>query len=80
MGLIHRTLISLLKDDRAHVCPRPVADSVVQEPEDVRSQNGVLEAKPTVHNVANPDGTLRYCYFDGAGRESPNLRVNPATS
>jgi FtsP/CotA-like multicopper oxidase with cupredoxin domain len=59
------------------VCPRPAVGSVVAEPEDLRSRNGVLEAELTANSAANPDGTVRYCYTDAAGRESPNLRVSP---
>jgi FtsP/CotA-like multicopper oxidase with cupredoxin domain len=67
---------SLSAESAIEVCPRPAAGSVVAEPEDLRSQNGVLEAELTIHNVANPDGSVRYCYTDAAGRESPNLRVS----
>jgi FtsP/CotA-like multicopper oxidase with cupredoxin domain len=59
------------------VCPRPAASSVVGEPEDLRSRNGVLEAELTANNEANPDGSIRFCFTDAAGRESPNLRVSP---
>ncbi|WP_263354503.1 multicopper oxidase family protein [Acidicapsa acidisoli] len=59
------------------VCPRPEIGSVVEEPEDLRSHNGVLEADLTANNAANPDGSLRFCFTDGAGHESPNLRVSP---
>jgi FtsP/CotA-like multicopper oxidase with cupredoxin domain len=59
------------------VCPRPAIGSTVVEPEDLRSRNGVLEAELTIRNVANPDGSLRYCYMDAGNRESPNLRVSP---
>ncbi|MGC1461699.1 MAG: multicopper oxidase domain-containing protein [Terracidiphilus sp.] len=59
------------------VCPRPAVGSIVEEPEDLRSRNGVLEVELTAENAANPDGTLRFCFTDGAGRESPNLRVSP---
>jgi FtsP/CotA-like multicopper oxidase with cupredoxin domain len=59
------------------VCPRPAIGSVVEEPEDLRSRNGVLEAELTILNRANPDGSVRYCYIDAVGRESPNLRVAP---
>jgi FtsP/CotA-like multicopper oxidase with cupredoxin domain len=59
------------------VCPRPVAGSVVGEPEDLRSRNGELEAELTANNAANPDGSIRFCFTDGEGRESPNLRVHP---
>jgi FtsP/CotA-like multicopper oxidase with cupredoxin domain len=60
-----------------NVCPRPAVGSIVQEPEDLRSQNGVLEAELTANNAANPDGSIRFCFTDAVGRESPNLRVSP---
>jgi FtsP/CotA-like multicopper oxidase with cupredoxin domain len=59
------------------VCPRPEPGSKVEEPEDLRSQNGVLEAHLTASNAAQADGSIRYCYTDAAGHESPNLRVHP---
>ncbi len=58
-------------------CPRPPAGSIVEEPEDLRSQNGVLEAELTVSDAADANGATRYCYTDASGRESPNLRANP---
>jgi FtsP/CotA-like multicopper oxidase with cupredoxin domain len=58
------------------VCPRPAIESVVAEPEDLRSQNGVLEADLTARDVRANDSTL-YCFTDAAGRESPTLRVKP---
>jgi FtsP/CotA-like multicopper oxidase with cupredoxin domain len=59
------------------VCPRPEPGSKVEEPEDLRSQNGVLEAHLTASNAAQVNGSTRYCYTDAAGHESPNLRVHP---
>lgn len=59
------------------VCPRPEPGSMVEEPEDLRSQNGVLEAQLTARNAAQADGAIRYCYTDAAGHESPTLRVHP---
>jgi len=58
-------------------CPRPQAGSVVKEPPDLRSKNGVLEISLTAEDAAESDGSTRYCFVDGEGRESPNLRVNP---
>jgi len=58
-------------------CPRPQIGSVVSEPPDVRSKNGVLEINLTAENALQPDGTTRYCFVDDERRESPNLRVNP---
>jgi FtsP/CotA-like multicopper oxidase with cupredoxin domain len=58
-------------------CPRPSEGSVITEPEDLRSQNGVLKVELTVENARQSDGSTRYCYIDENGKESPNLRVNP---
>lgn len=59
------------------ICRRPLAGSAVPEPEDLRSQNGVLKADLTIHNFIEPDGSARYCYIDGNGNISPNLRLKP---
>jgi FtsP/CotA-like multicopper oxidase with cupredoxin domain len=58
-------------------CPRPQAASIVREPADLRSKNGVLELTLTARNSRQADGTTRYCYIDAEGQESPNLRVSP---
>ncbi len=58
-------------------CPRPEVGSIVGEPPDVRSKNGVLEVTLSAENVRESDGRTRYCFTDGAGHESPTLRVNP---
>jgi FtsP/CotA-like multicopper oxidase with cupredoxin domain len=59
------------------VCPRPEPGAIIAEPEDLRSHNGVLEVNLTANNSREAGGAVRYCYTDAAGRESPNLRVNP---
>jgi FtsP/CotA-like multicopper oxidase with cupredoxin domain len=59
------------------ICARPHIGSVVEEPTDVRSIDGVLEISLTAFNAAQGDGSTRYCFTDAQGRESPNLRVNP---
>ncbi|MGB8988408.1 MAG: copper oxidase, partial [Candidatus Sulfotelmatobacter sp.] len=58
-------------------CPRPAIGSVVTQPEDLRSHNGVLKVELTAHNAKQSDGSTRYCYIDENGAESPTLRVNP---
>jgi FtsP/CotA-like multicopper oxidase with cupredoxin domain len=58
-------------------CPRPQPGSIVPEPDDLRSVNGVLEAELTAFNSAQGDGSVRYCYRDGEGHQSPTLRVHP---
>ncbi len=61
----------------ASACARPAAGSLVPEPEDLRSHNGVLKVDLAIHNEAESDGSARYCYVDGNGNESPNIRLNP---
>jgi FtsP/CotA-like multicopper oxidase with cupredoxin domain len=60
-----------------NACARPQSGSVVKEPADLRSKNGVLEINLTAVDAAESDGSTRYCFTDAEGRESPNLRVNP---
>jgi FtsP/CotA-like multicopper oxidase with cupredoxin domain len=58
-------------------CPRPAPGSAVQEPEDLRSTNGVLQVDLTVRNSTEKDGSTRYCYLLADGKQSPTLRVSP---
>jgi FtsP/CotA-like multicopper oxidase with cupredoxin domain len=75
--LVLPTCLPLIAESAKSVCQRPAVGSVVEEPADLRSRNGVLETELTIWNAASPDGSTRYCYIDAAGRESPNLRVRP---
>ena len=59
------------------ICYRPAIGSSVPEPEDLRSRNGVLKVELSIHNYPDADGSTRYCYLDGNGNESPNLRLKP---
>jgi FtsP/CotA-like multicopper oxidase with cupredoxin domain len=58
-------------------CLRPSPGSAVAEPEDLRSRNGVLKVDLTAYNAKEQDGSLRYCFIDKNGQESPTLRVKP---
>jgi FtsP/CotA-like multicopper oxidase with cupredoxin domain len=58
-------------------CPRPSEGSLVREPDDLRSQNGVLKVDLTLRDQTEPNGSKRYCYIDAAGQQSPTLRVKP---
>jgi FtsP/CotA-like multicopper oxidase with cupredoxin domain len=69
--------VGLCAQNQADLCPRPSPGSTVQEPEDLRSRNGVLKVQLTVHDSKQPDGSVRYCYTDAKGKEAPNLRVDP---
>jgi FtsP/CotA-like multicopper oxidase with cupredoxin domain len=65
------------KEVPGNACHRPSAGSAVPEPEDLRSRNGVLKVDLTIHNSTEADGSTRYCYIDGNGNQSPNLRLKP---
>jgi FtsP/CotA-like multicopper oxidase with cupredoxin domain len=58
-------------------CPRPEPGSAVPEPEDLRSQNGVLKVDLAVRNSAEKDGSVRYCYVLPDGGQAPTLRLAP---
>ena len=58
-------------------CPRPQPGSIVEEPQDLRSHDGVLEAELMARNAPAANGSTLYCYTDAAGHQSPNLRVSP---
>jgi FtsP/CotA-like multicopper oxidase with cupredoxin domain len=58
-------------------CPRAIPGSIVTEPTDLRSHNGVLKVELTAYNARQSDGSTRYCFVDAGGAESPTLRVNP---
>src|SRR5258708_15221279 len=64
--------------EAAHdLCPRPAPGSVVEEPEDLRSQDGVLKVDLAVRNERQKDGSTRYCYLIGDGSQAPTLRLKP---
>jgi FtsP/CotA-like multicopper oxidase with cupredoxin domain len=63
--------------DPHDTCPRPAPGSMIPEPKDLRSQNGVLSLDMSVHNARQSDGSVRYCYLLGDGSQAPTLRLNP---
>jgi FtsP/CotA-like multicopper oxidase with cupredoxin domain len=58
-------------------CPRPLPGSIVSEPYDLRSHDGVLKVELTAYNAPQPDGSTRYCFIDASGAEAPTLRASP---
>jgi FtsP/CotA-like multicopper oxidase with cupredoxin domain len=59
------------------VCPRPSAQSVITEPEDLRSTDGVLTVELFYRSESDSHSRTRYCYIDKNGVESPTLRLHP---
>lgn len=59
-------------------CPvRPAPASLVQEPEDLSSRNGVLRVDLRYRNFLDANGQMRYCYVSKDGTEAPTLRLKP---
>jgi len=58
-------------------CPRPSTGSVVSEPKDLRSHDGVLKVDLYFRESADANGNTRFCYMTSDGSESPTLRVSP---
>src|ERR1700689_593666 len=58
-------------------CVRPPAGSLLSDPAEVRSSDGVLSLELTVRNFREADGSIRYCYVTAAGEQSPTLRMRP---
>jgi FtsP/CotA-like multicopper oxidase with cupredoxin domain len=57
-------------------CSRPPPGSVVSQPPELRSRDGVLKLDLQLRSYRNPDGSVRYCYVS-AGAPSPTLRLHP---
>ena len=58
-------------------CARPASGSVVPEPRDLRSENGVLKVEMSIRDVREADGTPHYCYLLPDGSIAPTLRLHP---
>ncbi len=58
-------------------CPRPAAGSIVPEPFELQSHDGVLKVSLTYRNYHDAQGKIRYCYTDAQGGEAPLLRLKP---
>jgi FtsP/CotA-like multicopper oxidase with cupredoxin domain len=59
------------------VCDRPAAGSVVAEPTDLYSTNGVLEVAFDYYTSVDSEGRTLFCFVTTNGVESPTLHLNP---
>ena len=73
LGLTGR---AVARADNADWCPRPAPGSVVEQPRDLRSHDGVLKLDLSVHDFKEKDGSVRYCYLMPDGTQSPTLRLH----
>ncbi len=77
--LLWATLSFASNSPAEQICPRAAPGSTVQNPPELRSQNGVLEVTLHFRYQATTvgQGPPRYCYITDDGVESPTLRVHP---
>jgi FtsP/CotA-like multicopper oxidase with cupredoxin domain len=58
-------------------CGRYPQGSVIQQPEDLYSKNGVLKVDFTYQTSPGPNGTPLYCFINSDGVQSPTLHIHP---
>src|SRR5580658_6240268 len=58
-------------------CVRYAPGSVVQDPQDLFSQNGTLTVNLFYNTGTDANGLTLYCFTTADGTESPTLHVNP---
>jgi len=59
------------------VCPRPAAQSPVNNPPDIFSTNGVINIQMNYLTSVDDSGRTLFCFVTSDGMESPTLHVNP---
>ena len=64
-------------DPADQVCARSPAGSPLQDPPELRSQNGLLEVTFKFMTAVDAQGLTRYCFVSDAGLEAPTLHVSP---
>ncbi|HEX4078730.1 MAG TPA: multicopper oxidase domain-containing protein [Rhizomicrobium sp.] len=58
-------------------CPRPVQGSVIVNPPDLYSQDGVLKVTFDYYTTLDQWGRTLFCYVTPHGMEAPTLHLNP---
>jgi FtsP/CotA-like multicopper oxidase with cupredoxin domain len=58
-------------------CPRPAQGSVITDPPDLYSQNGVLKVTLNYYTTVDQWGRTLFCYTTPQGDEGPTLHLNP---
>jgi FtsP/CotA-like multicopper oxidase with cupredoxin domain len=58
-------------------CVRPPAGSLLSDPAELHSSEGLLSLELTLRNHRAADGSVHYCYVTAGGEQSPTLRMRP---
>ncbi|HVN30254.1 MAG TPA: multicopper oxidase domain-containing protein [Candidatus Binataceae bacterium] len=76
-GLLVMVLCAGIANAAPNPCVRYAPGSIVQEPQDLFSQNGVLTVNLSYNTGTDANGLTLYCFTTADGTESPTLHVNP---
>jgi FtsP/CotA-like multicopper oxidase with cupredoxin domain len=77
IAFLSARLPTLAQAAASDICPRPIPGSRASEPEDLRSEHGVLKVTLKFLTAEDAQGHSRYCYIYKDGAQAPTLRVNP---
>ena len=77
VAVVCANMPALAQNQGPENCPRPTAGSKAAEPQDLRSERGVLEVTFRFLSSVDAQGHVRYCYLYKDDSQSPTLRVNP---
>jgi len=58
-------------------CPRFPVGSVITAPEDLFSENGVIDVSFTYQTTTDQYGNTLYCFVNSDGAQSPTLHIHP---
>jgi FtsP/CotA-like multicopper oxidase with cupredoxin domain len=77
LGFASLLVLSHAQSAMSLPCPRPAVGSVVNDPPELRSKDGVLNLELTYRNFKAADGQQFYCYQSQDGSQAPTLRLQP---
>lgn len=75
--LLFYPAVASAQKSAAENCSRAAEGSIVSDPEELHSENGVLKVDLLFRDSPDPGGSMRYCYIARDGSQAPTLRVHP---
>jgi hypothetical protein len=76
-GVIVCAFLQITAVGQSGSCPRFPVGSVVVQPEDLFSENGVLQLNFLYQTSVDQNGNVLYCFVNQDGAQSPTLHVHP---
>jgi FtsP/CotA-like multicopper oxidase with cupredoxin domain len=76
-GVIVCAFLQITAVGQSGSCPRFPVGTVVVQPEDLFSENGVLQLNFLYQTSVDQNGNVLYCFVNQDGAQSPTLHVHP---